>query len=61
MVYAALFFLEYQVQPARVRTELRIYQNDDVEALVPNPNDVIHVMDRIKHLDRVINEAREED
>ena len=46
--------------PARTRTELRIYQNDDVEALVPDPADIIHVMDRIKHLDQVINQAREE-
>ena len=60
MVYAALFFMEYEVLPARTRTELRIYQNDDVEALVPDPADIIHVMDRIKHLDQVINQAREE-
>ena len=37
-IYAALFCLEYRVDPLKIQYELRIYQNDDV--LVENPTGI---------------------
>lgn len=52
MVYAALFCLEYNVQPLRISYELRIYQNDEVKIFEPEPDSIVHVVERIKYLDR---------
>lgn len=59
-IYAALFFLEYDIRPGDVNMELRIYQNDDI--LVGNPSaiDILPIIDKIKAFDKVINEIREE-
>ena len=59
-IYAALFFLEYDIRPGDVNMELRIYQNDDI--LVGNPSaiDILPIMDKVKAFDKVINEIREE-
>lgn len=54
MVYAALFCLEYKYSPDQVNMELRIYQNDDVEILVPNPDDIYDIMEHIKHLNELL-------
>lgn len=53
-IYAALFCLEYDVDPEKIGMELRIYQNDEV--LVANPPfDVIRdVMNTIIECDREI-------
>lgn len=49
--YAALFFLEYgeieDAHPDHTRVELRIYQNNDIQVLEPEPERVLSVMDRI--------------
>ena len=49
--YAALFFLEYgeieDAHPDHTRVELRIYQNNDIQVLQPEPERVLSVMDRI--------------
>lgn len=61
-VYAALFFLEYRVDPNSVSgIELRIYQNNDI--LIGNPlgEDIKPVMDTIVRFDRLIEEVKEED
>lgn len=47
LIYAALFCLEYHMKPTEIGIELRIYQNDKIEALIPEPSDVIVAMDRI--------------
>ena len=54
MVYAALFCLEYKYTPNQLNMELRIYQNDDVEILVPNPDDIYDIMEHIKHLNELL-------
>lgn len=64
-VYAALFCLEYDMKPMQIKTELRIYQNDDVKFLpsadgLADPDFITHVMSRIVYLDRRINEIRAE-
>lgn len=63
-VYAALFFLEYGrmlgVTPFDVRGELRIYQDDERREYDMDPGHIVHIMDRIKTFDKLINEWREE-
>lgn len=60
--YAALFCLEYLENPFDMKMELRIYQNDDFKSLVPDPDDIMHIMQRYKYLDkRVLKLMAEED
>lgn len=61
LVYAALFCLEYNIKPGDLTgCELRIYQNDDVEIFEPTAADILPVMDRIKHLDKLLSKIDEE-
>lgn len=57
-VYAAYFCLEYKFKPFDIEMELRIYQNDDVNIHIPDPDVIAHIMDRIQTFDRRINELR---
>lgn len=61
MVYNALFCLEYQVKPSDIRSELRIYQNDDIVLLEPDPNDIFTIMDKIVEFDKCILEMKSEE
>lgn len=51
MVYAAWFFLEYakQVNFQKSKTELRIYQNQEVLCYTPTNNDISDIMKKIAH------------
>jgi hypothetical protein len=60
IIYAALFCLEYDVKPGTIHFELRIYQNDDVQIFEPEADDILPVMDRIKHCDQIINKLKME-
>lgn len=51
-IYAALFCLEYDFKPNKIKIDLRIYQNDSVKGNVPEPDDIFHIMDRIVTHDR---------
>lgn len=60
-VYAALFFLEYNVSPEEIDgIELRIYQNNDILVGNPNPEDISPIMDTIVRFDKIIEECKEE-
>lgn len=54
LVYAALFCLEYKVKPSDIDIELRIYQNDDILVVEPTIDEIVHVIDRIVHLDKLL-------
>lgn len=54
-VYAAMFCLEYGYKPAQIKTELRIYQNDEVTVYIPEVDDLTHIMDKIITFDSRIN------
>lgn len=58
-IYAALFCLEYSYKPTEIGMELRIYQNDDVMVHNPEPDTIAHIMDRIVHFDRIIEDLKE--
>ena len=56
MVYAALFCLEYGEDPYKIKIELRIYQFNDVDILIPEPEEVQRIMDTIVDFDKHIEE-----
>lgn len=60
MIYAALFCLEYKVDPFKIEIELRIYQSDDVSVLVPDPKDIRIIMDKIVYFDDRLSRIQEE-
>lgn len=53
-VYAALFCLEYKVKPGEIDMELRIYQNDEVIIHNPTAEDILPIMDKIIHLNKLL-------
>lgn len=58
-IYAALFYLEYGQKPERLRTELRIYQSDDILVHEPEVEEIREVMDAIVEKDRVLQKLKE--
>ena len=56
-VYAALFCLEYRIKPGDIDMELRIYQNDDILVFNPTAEDILPIMDKIIHLDKLLNKV----
>lgn len=59
-IYAAFFCLEYDMPPHTIDIELRIYQNDFVQIYIPDPEDILHIMDKLITFDRIIDQARQE-
>ena len=59
-VYAALFCLEYRFKPFEIDIELRIYQNDEIVVSHPDPDVLMHIMDKIITFDRRLNELKME-
>lgn len=60
-IYAALFCLEYDFKPFDIKMELRIYQNDDVALDIPDPDEIFHIMEKIRFFDKRINYLRSEE
>lgn len=59
MIYAALFCLEYRINPGNIECELRIYQSDDIKICNPTPDEIQEIMDKIVHADHIISEMQE--
>jgi hypothetical protein len=59
-IYAALFCLEYNMDPESMNFELRIYQNDEVRIDIPEQSRIRTIMDRIVEYDKVLDEYWEE-
>lgn len=57
MIYAAWFYLEYKkaVKFQSSKTELRIYQNQEVIVHTPTNDDILSIMDKIIHGSMVID------
>ena len=53
-IYAALFCLEYKIKPGDIRMELRIYQNDEILVHEPTAEDILPIMDKIVHVDKML-------
>ena len=58
-VYAALFCLEYKIKPGEIDIELRLYKNDEVIVYNPTAEDILPIMDKIIHLNKIL-ESQEE-
>ena len=53
-IYAALFCLEYKVKPGEIDMELRVYKNDEVLVHNPTAEDMVPIMDRMIHLNKLL-------
>ena len=60
-VYAALFCLEYKIKPADIEMELRIYQNDEILYHKPTAEDILPIMDKIVHLNKLLEQMELEE
>lgn len=60
-IYAALFCLEYHMQPVDIGMELRIYQNNDILTHSPKSEDIKHIMQKIVVFDAKIEKLRSEE
>lgn len=56
-VYAALFCLEYKVKPSEIIIELRVYKNDEVICHTPEAEDISDIMNKIVHLNKIIEKV----
>lgn len=54
LVYAAIFCLEYNVNPNDIDIELRIYQSDEVVTVIPEKEDILYIMQKIIDSDKTI-------
>ena len=56
-IYAALFCLEYRVKPNELDgCELRLYQSDEVSCHVPDPKDILAIMNKIVQLNKALEQ-----
>lgn len=60
-IYMALFCLEYGEKPGKIDNELRIYQNDDIDNCVADPEEILYIMEKIKHFDSMIEQIQREE
>ena len=60
-VYAALFCLEYKVKPGDINIELRVYKNDEVLYHNPTAEDILPIMDKIVHLNKLLEKIDNEE
>ena len=58
-IYAALFCLEYRVKPGEIDMELRVYKNDEVLVHNPTAEDILPIMDKIVHLNKLLEKIEE--
>ena len=57
--YAALFFLENRfIRPGEVKTELRIYQNNDILTDEPSADFIVEIMEKLKHRLDIANKMK---
>lgn len=61
LIYAALFCLEYKIKPGTIDMELRIYQNDEVLYHNPTAEEVLPVMDKIIHINKMLEKLEYEE
>ena len=59
-IYAALFCLEYNVRPANIEMETRLYQSNDILIDNPTVEIIAPIMDKIITFDKLINKMKVE-
>lgn len=60
-IYAALFFLEYDLDVGDTEIELRVYQNDDIIIETPGVEQIAPIMDKIIAFDKIIETIKREE
>lgn len=60
-VYTALFCLEYKVKPGDIQIELRVYKCDEVIVWKPTAEDIVPIMDKIVHLNKLLEKLDREE
>ena len=60
-IYAALFCLEYRKKPGDIFMELRVYKNGEVLVHNPTAEDILPVMDKIIHLNKLLEKIESEE
>lgn len=60
-IYAALFCLEYRMKPSEIEIELRVYKNDEVVCHIPEPEDILQIMNKIIHLNKLLEQQEYEE
>lgn len=60
-VYTALFCLEYKVKPSDIKIELRVYKCDEVVVWNPTTEDIVPIMDKIVHLNKLLEKLDREE
>ncbi len=60
-IYAALFCLEYHMNPETIAMELRIYQNDEIQLSKPDGKEIADIMQTIIRFDDKIEKMRLEE
>ena len=60
-IYAALFCLEYKIKPSEIDMELRVYKTDEVICHNPTAEDILPIMDKIVHLNKLLEKANYEE
>lgn len=58
-IYAALFCLEYGTKPDDIDIELRIYQSNEALVHVPEPDEILAIIDKIVSFDKLIRTIKE--
>ena len=58
-IYAALFCLEYDIKPGNIKTELRLYQNNEIIYHEPTAEDLVPIMDKIITFDKIMDKIKE--
>jgi hypothetical protein len=53
-VYAALFCLEYKFKPNEIDIYLGVYKKDEVAFCEPDPEEIVFIMNKIIHLDKLL-------
>lgn len=60
-IYAAIFCLEYGFKPWEIDIELRVYKMDEVLIHNPTAEDIVPIMDKIVHLDKLLQKIDNEE
>lgn len=60
-VYAAIFCLEYSIDPFDIEIELRIYQRKDIRVHVPFAESIAEIMDTIIRFDQQVEQMKASD
>ena len=60
-INAAIFCLEYRIDPNDIEIELRIYQFDRIVIETPSPEEIVALCEKIVHHDKVIKKINIEE